>query len=305
MTENSKIEWTDHTMNFWIGCQEVSGACDLCYAREQNRYFGWVDGWGPHGQRRRTQPQNWNKALAWNKRAGEAGKPEFVFTNSLSDFFDKAVDDLGYRDAAWDLIDECRNLIWLILTKRPQNIHNRLPAGWMRNGKPWPHVWFGITTENQEEAERRIPRLLAVPAAKYFLSCEPLLGPLDLTTAEGWLWRYGGRLREPVNGWPDHAKRQGGGIDWVIAGGESDPMKQGRARPANPQWFRSLRDQCEAADVPFFFKQWGDWVSVSEVEGPADKHHVFPDGRTVRHVGKKHAGATLDHEEWKEVPAYG
>lgn len=263
MGKDSKIQWTDNTLNFWIGCQEVSPACDFCYAKTQNLRRHWVDGWGPHGERRRTQ--YWNDARRWNRMARELGVRLKVFSNSLSDFFDKAVDDKPWRGDAWSLIDECRDLDWLILTKRPQNIPNRLPAGWMSGSplKPWPHVWLGTTVENQEEADRRIPHLLAVPAAKHFLSCEPLLGPIRLDQ----LTRYGqtrAYIDNALNGFQSngYGGSYGPRIDWVIPGGETGP----NARPPHPDWLRSLRDQCAAAGVPFFLKAWGDWAPLGQFE---------------------------------------
>lgn len=277
MGANSKIEWTDHTMNFWIGCQEVSPACDFCYAKAQNAHWGWVNGWGPHGERKRTSAANWHKLRKWNQAARAAGVRAKVFSNSLSDFFDNAA-HYTWRREAWHYIEQSPDLDFLILTKRPQNIAKMLPdpeTGVKAWGAGWPNVWLGTTAENQEEANRRIPHLLSVPARIHFLSCEPLLGRLHLP-AQDTYWHP---------------------LDWVICGGESGP----NARPMHPDWARGLRDQCAAAGVPFFFKQWGEWVSVSEVEG-AGTHYHFPDGATVRRTGKKAAGATLDGREWREFP---
>lgn len=338
----TKIEWTwtlgpdgilhrGFTLNFWIGCQEVSPACDFCYAKTQNLRRHWVDGWGPHGQRRRTQ--YWNDARRWNRMARDLGVRLKVFSNSLSDFFDKAVDDKPWRDDAWALIDECRDLDWLILTKRPQNIPNRLPVGWMRqqgDGKPfqpWPHVWFGTTTENQEEADRRIPHLLAVPAAKRFLSCEPLLGAVRLDM----LTRYvqsGALIDNALTGFSSngYGGSYGSKIDWVIAGGESGPD----ARSWHPDWARSLRDQCSKVGVPFFWKQNGEW-SQEDAHRKVVPHAMANDGTLYRsgdlawpngarrgeairadhdkahltmmyRVGKKAAGALLDGVEHRAMP---
>jgi protein gp37 len=163
-----------------------------------------------------------------------------------------------------------------------------------------PNVWLGVSVEDQQRADERIPDLLATPAAVRFISAEPLLGPVDLT-----------RIHETFDDGLGNGKRfdtWGDGpdiagcpkLDWVIAGGESGP----KARPANPQWFRDLRDQCQAASVPFLFKQWGEWVSVSEVEGfEGNPIHTFDDGRNVRRIGKKRAGRTLDGRTHDEFPA--
>lgn len=304
MAENSKIEWTDHTMNFWIGCQEMSPACDFCYARVQNNHWKWVDGWGPHGERRMTGATNWNKPFRWDREAQASGKRTFVFSNSLSDFFDNKIDP-EWRRAAWDVILRCQNLTWLILTKRPQNIAAMLPKTW---DLKWANVWLGTTVENQEEAERRIPHLLAVPAEKHFLSCEPLLGPIDLRAVA---WGHSNALNR---------------VDWIICGGESGP----NARPMHPDWARSVRDQCQATGTPYFLKQWGEFGdedSSRRAEPMALANDgtlyrsvdlAYPDGarygEAIRanhdkahltmmyRIGKAKAGAKLDGREWREFP---
>ena len=224
MAENSGIEWTTHTFNPWIGCTKVSPACDNCYAEVWDNRFGG-ERWGPHAPRTRTK--TWGNPVKWNRQAeGQAERPR-VFCASLADVFDnhKSI-DAAWRRELWALIDQTPNLDWLLLTKRPQNVWKFAPARWLHN--QWPaHVWLGTTVENQSEADRRIPSLLSVPARTRFLSCEPLIGPVDLS-------------------------RHINGLDWVITGGESGP----HYRTADPDWFRSLRDQCGAAGVPFLFKQW-------------------------------------------------
>ncbi|MFZ1430585.1 MAG: phage Gp37/Gp68 family protein [Geminicoccaceae bacterium] len=179
---------------------------------------------------------------------------------------------------------------------------------------PWPlpNVWLGVSVEDQATADERIPVLLDTPAAVRWISAEPLLGPVDLcSTKGGTLWMGGQRgcggthrgigsadcPREPHHHHDDRCKP---GLDWVVTGGESGTG----ARPMHPDWARSLRDQCTAAGVPFLFKQNGEWVSVSEVEGPGD-HYAFPDGATVRMTGKKRAGRTLDGRTWDQYPDQG
>lgn len=269
MAETTGIEWADHTFNPWIGCTKVSPACDHCYAEDWARRHRPKAGlW--QGSRQRTTPDYWKQPLKWNREAAAFraahGRAPMVFCASLADVFDNQVPDEWRRDL-WALIEATPDLIWLLLTKRPQNIAKMVP--WpIALCEPWPNVWFGTTVENQAEADRRIPHLLSVPAAKRFLSCEPLLGPVDLTldglvclacphcAEEGYTeWDTGayvcGRCESTGKGdeW---------GIDWVISGGES-----GReARPSHPDWFRKLRDQCAAAGVPFLFKQWGEWSSA-------------------------------------------
>lgn len=220
MAENSNIEWTDHTFNPWVGCTKISAACDNCYAESWAKRSGLVS-WG--GPRRRTSEANWRKPIKWNANAKDQDIRYRVFCASLADAFDNQVEGLWRRDL-WLLIHATPHLDWLLLTKRPQNIWRFLPNSW--GDKGWHNVWLGTTVENQEEADKRIPRLLDIPARVRFLSCEPLLGPLFL-----------------------------GGMtpDWVIAGGESGPGH----RTPDPNWFRGLRDQCSVAGIPFLFKQWG------------------------------------------------
>ena len=222
MAENSGIEWTHHTFNPWIGCTKVSAACDHCYAEAWDKRFGGTR-WGPHAPRKRTK--TWGNPVRWN-RAAEAQRIRYrVFCASLADVFDnhKSIDP-AWRRELWALIRRTPRLDWLLLTKRPQNIKKMLPADW---GDGWPNVWLGTTVENREEMLRRAPALRAVPAAIRFWSAEPLVGDIGAI---------------PADAMPD----------WIITGGESGA----HYRHADPSWFRSLRDQCAAAGVPFLFKQW-------------------------------------------------
>ena len=256
MAENSKIEWTHHTFNPWTGCTAISPACDHCYAEGWAKRSGHVQ-WGPHGERRRTK--TWGNPVKWNKKAGELGVRFRVFCASLADVFDnhKSIEDSWRRDL-WTMIEDTPNLDWLLLTKRPQNIQRFIPAKWREEG--WPdNVWLGTTVENQDEAEKRIPHLLRLNAKVRFLSCEPLVGPLDLRNiklsgrdAEYWLDALGGT----------HSERAvPPTLHWIISGGESG----NNYRESNPNWFRSLRDQCAATNVPFLFKQW-DGRTQSEIK---------------------------------------
>jgi protein gp37 len=143
--ENSKIEWTDHTFNPWIGCQHVSPGCDNCYAEMlMDTRYGRVE-WGPHGARSKTSDANWKKSLTWNAQAHtfkhEHGRRQRVFCASLADVFDNKVDP-AWREELFELIRKCRRLDWLLLTKRPQNIRKMLPSNW-RDG--YGNVWLGVT----------------------------------------------------------------------------------------------------------------------------------------------------------------
>lgn len=221
MAENSGIEWTTHTFNPWIGCTKVSAACDHCYAEAWDNRFGG-ERWGPHAARTRTK--TWGNPVKWNRQAAESGERPRVFCASLADVFDnhRSIQD-AWRRELWALIRQTPNLDWLLLTKRPQNIARYLPADW---GDGYENVWLGCTVEDQTEYDRRKSHLTAIPAVVHFLSMEPLQGHVDLRGAEG--------------------------LEWVIVGGESG----NHYRPADPDWFRSLRDQCSAAGVAFLFKQW-------------------------------------------------
>lgn len=229
--KQSKIGWTDHTFNPWEGCSKVSPGCDNCFAKagSDDRYKR-VD-WGPGGSRRRVKTTI-NDPLKWHKEAIHSGKRAKVFCGSLCDVFDDHPSiQQEWRDHLWQLIRSTPCLQWLLLTKRPQNITQFLPDDW---GDGYQNVCLMVSTENQQWAERRIPILLATPARWRGLSCEPLLGPLDLTR------------------WIDQ-------IDWVIAGGESGKG----SRPMDPAWARSLRDQCAATNTAYFFKQWGAWAPTT------------------------------------------
>lgn len=262
MSENSKIEWTDHTFNPWEGCQKVGPGCDHCYAETRNARFagGQAVNWGPGAPRRRTSAANWRKPIAWNAAHAEFftvhGRRQRVFCASLADVFDNAVDPVWRRDL-FDLIELTPNLDWLLLTKRIGNVGNMLPVPFDFD-RLYPNVWLGATIVNQAEADRDIPKLLAVPARVRFLSMEPLLGAVDLTRID----LDGHRELYPLVGTTGCEDDDGNptpdlpAIDWVIIGGESGAG----ARPMHPDWARSLRDQCAAAGVPFLFKQWGEWV---------------------------------------------
>lgn len=290
MAEETNIEWADSTFNPWMGCTKVSPACDHCYAETlMDKRHGKVQ-WGPHGERVRTSAGNWQNPRRWQRQAAaflaEHGCRRRVFCASLADVFDNKA-PVGARDDLWQLIRETPDLDWLLLTKRPQNIEKMLPAFW---DEIRGHVWLGTSTENQEEADRRLPVLLAITPrpAVFFASAEPLLGPIDFMTI---------KRKAPLGSMSVLPCEPGGVyLDWIIAGGESGPG----ARPTNPQWYREIRDQCAEAGVAFLFKQWGEWVSVSEVDGPGEIFQFTGsaiedhNSRYVRKVGKRKAGRTLD-----------
>jgi len=282
MVENSKIEWTDHTFNPWIGCTKVSPGCDNCYAETLTSRFKTVT-WGPGQPRSLTGTSYWQAPHRWNKEAAKLKVRPRVFCASLADVFDNEVPP-EWRQRLWRLIAETPHLDWLLLTKRIGNAATMWPAP--IDGVPLKNVWLGISVVNQEEINRDIPKLLNVPAQIRFLSMEPLLGYVHFSDVS--------KRSDAVQ---QLGKKALNGIDWVIVGGESGA----KARPMHPAWARSLRDQCVIVGVPFFFKQWGEYVSVSEVEGTGE-HYTFPDGAIVRRVGKKLAGRTLDGVLWNQYP---
>lgn len=358
MSANTKIEWADHTFNPWIGCMKVGPGCDHCYAAAWDSRFavsGHAERWGAGAERTRTGAANWKLPLRWNNVAAAGNfvqcpacawrgdwrqadrrhgccprcghlPPRFVqarprvFCASLADVFDTEVPD-AWRMDLFKLIADTPHLDWLLLTKRIGNVGRYLQTDGMAFDLMTSRIWLGATVCNQAEADRDIPKLLRVPAAKRFLSIEPMLGPIDLQRAcllacgnKGCCFPIAGTMNE--RGVVDSCE---GGItvecicsrlnriDWVICGGESGP----NARPMHPDWPRSLRDQCAAAGVPFFFKQWGEW-SPGYAEHGNDlgydaictaHQHEWPEGHSSFRVGKKAAGRLLDGREWNEVPA--
>ena len=205
--------------------------------------------------------KHWNEPRKWNKAAAKAGGRHRVFCSSMADVFDAEIPDTE-REKLWALIRETPALDWLLLTKRPENIAQMLPPGW---GEGYANVWLGTTAEDQPRAVERAAHLVSIPARVRFLSCEPLLGPIDFARAEREAsdaidpeWRDGRRGQPLVtflgdqDEWDDF--HQEGKIHWVIVGGESGHG----ARPMHPDWARSIRDQCVRAGVAFHFKQWGE-----------------------------------------------
>jgi protein gp37 len=271
--KSTGIEWTDHTFNPWWGCTKVSPACDNCYAEAWDKRTGG-DHWGPQADRRTFGDKHWTEPLRWNRAAAAAGTRRRVFCASMADVFDNAAPE-GALDRLWQVVRMTQWLDWQLLTKRPQNIKKMLPPDWDHG---YENVWLGTTTENQEEADRRIPYLISVAARVRFLSCEPLLGPILLRPD----WFHGN-------------------LHWIIAGGESGP----RARPSNPEWFRSLRDQCVSSGLAFHFKQWGMWGPEAGRHGCSSKRIQLESASRVEslvRVGKKASGRELDGRTWDYIP---
>lgn len=297
MGENSKIEWTDATWNPVRGCSRVSEGCRNCYAESvAYRFSGPGQPYeglvriGADGKSRRE----WNGTIGFvQEHLSDPLKwksPRRIFVNSMSDLYHPNVPD-RWRDPIYAVMSQTPQHTYQILTKRPDRrrlylseefLESRVDDagvhsfGWCHSNAegrfPLSNVWEGVSVENKN-SKGRIDMLRDTPAALRFLSLEPLLedlGELDLS-----------------------------GMDWVIVGGESGPG----ARPMHLDWARSIRDQCVAAGVPFFFKQWGEYCDTDQM--PADTYQrVDASGEDpgIVRVGKKAAGALLDGREWREFP---
>lgn len=281
MGKDSRIEWTHHTFNPWWGCVKVSAACDHCYAETWAKRLG-ENVWGPSADRRFFGDAHWNEPLKWNREAATERTRRRVFCSSMADVFENRPDLVAHRLRLFKLIEATPHLDWLLLTKRIHLVKKQLPKGYELPG----NVWLGATVENQAEADKRIKYLLAhkSPSVR-FLSCEPLLGPIDLQ-------------KYLVLG------AVGTRVDWVIAGGESGAG----SRPMEPQWPSNLQKQCAAAGVPFHFKQWGHWAPLEHVSDLMTKRTpiqvVRRDGTEVYLVGigKGKAGRTLSGRHWDQFP---
>lgn len=284
MAEKSKIGWTTSTFNPWIGCTRVGPGCDHCYAEaldKRARYGGAVH-WGAGVPRFRTSQKNWQGPLRWNKQqeeafgrfaAGKATRPTpwRVFCASLADVFDNEAPD-QWRADLWGLIRATPYLSWLVVTKRIGNVAKMVPALWLPGGFP-ANVRLLITVCNQEEADRDVPKLLALPC-KNGISYEPALGPVDW---RGWLKRP---YQLPAGPHPS--------LEWIIVGGES--TQGAKARPFNIEWAYWTVEQCEATGVPVFVKQLG-----SLPHGSLNNKRPLPHELVVL---KDRAGA--DPAEWPE-----
>ena len=258
---NSKIEWTDKTWNPVTGCTPISEGCKHCYAERMSKRLAGRCGYDKDEPFKVTfHPDKLDEPLRWRK-------PSRIFVCSMGDLFHEGVDD-GLLCRVFDVMAVAEHHTFLILTKRPARMREFFARCVHGN---FQSLWLGVTAENQQRADERIPILLQIPAAKRFVSIEPMLGPVDLTQIDigGNVWinsltgdcksyhPYGGMWK--ING----SKNK---LDWVICGGETGPG----ARPMHPDWVRSLKDQCQQADVPFFLKSMhidGKIVKLPELDG--------------------------------------
>lgn len=320
---DTKIEWTDKTWNPIRGCSRVSEGCRNCYAeRQAARFRGEGEAYGGLVRMGADGP-HWTGEVAFIERNLEDPlhwrKPCRVFVNSMSDLFHEKVQDEWLNVLFSNVMEIATRHTFQILTKRPERMLKYLSWRWGDGRIPMRNIWIGVSVEDQKTADERIPLLLETPAAVRFISYEPALGPIDLDSeSENGLHALGCGCNECRR----HGKSRG--LDWVIVGGESGPG----ARPMHPDWARSVRDQCQAAEVPFFFKQWGEYAPQAPMYGnEKDELHslslicIEPNGLLtpenedgyyeyqppvgswlVERVGKKSAGRMLDCREWNEYP---
>jgi protein gp37 len=303
VADHSKIEWTDATWSPVTGCTRVSDGCLHCYIertppfRMAGRKFDH-DGIGATTGVR-LHSERLDKPMGWRK-------PRRIFVCSMADLFHDDVPD-GFIGSVWNTMALTPQHTYQILTKRPARMRSLL-SKWAADDWHWrdhqmrwcgpipgplPNVWIGTSVESQQWADIRIPNLLDTPAAVRFLSCEPLLGPVDLSD-----------YVECGADWLGHTC-DGCTVDWVICGGESGDKD---VRPMHPDWARLLRDQCVSNGVAFHFKQWGEHAQLDQL--PADAVTAWElrngpgyPGSTLCHVGKKAAGRELDGRTWDEYPA--
>lgn len=336
MADKTGIEWTESTWNPVTGCSKVSQGCKHCYAERDWARLAHLPAYkGRAFTDVACHPERLDQPLRWMR-------PRLIFVNSMSDLFHPDVPD-SFIDQVFAVMALAKQHTFQVLTKRPERMRDYLRCGGScitvgirqaieRMGyqdigavdKALPNVWLGVSVEDQASADERIPLLLDTPAAVRWVSMEPLLGPVDLTSVRPTIFAA---TANTLTGWwtwdGGPTRREAHTIDWVVVGGESGP----KARPMHPSWARSLRDQCAAADVPFLFKQWGEWREPLEGEdydttmgraqrvpafivAPSGTVHCFENEQTsdggcaMLRVGKKLAGRLLDgvqHDGYPEV----
>ncbi|WP_051294911.1 DUF5131 family protein [Maridesulfovibrio bastinii] len=352
----SNIEWTQQTWNPTIGCSKKSAGCENCYA-ERMAYRMSCNPKAPEGYQSVITDGKWNGKTGLVESALtiplKRKKPTVYFVGSMTDLFHKSVKNY-WLDEIFAVMGSCPQHRFILLTKRPermqeycssrreeirQNYVYRQSFQVLKAAEekgvdlplwPLPNVLLGVTAENQEQADKRIPILLDTPAAARFVSIEPMLGAVDLTPWDecdqcGVMRKDFDSYNEVGKAWDgwqcfNHYNPNGGCdgtfkgvLDWVICGGESGP----NARPMHPDWVSSLRDQCSSAGTPFFFKQWGESVDDLNRQARANVKGAFwmlPNGTTgkvqpepkgcvwMNRVGKHAAGNLLNGQTWEQYP---
>jgi len=304
MADNSKIEWTEASWNPVTGCVEVSPGCDNCYAKTfAERWRGIPGHHFEQGFDVTLRPERLGQPMRWTR-------PRRIFVNSMSDLFHDAIPD-EFIARVFAVMAATPRHTYQLLTKRHARMRSLLNnPEWRSDVFPresvldlhgpsrplptWPlsNVWLGVSVEDQKWADIRIPALLDTPAAIRWLSMEPLLGPVDLRDCAG----VDALEQDWVGGDSGGSGAPHPFVDWVVVGGES-----GRgARPMEPSWARSLRDQCTKAGVPFFFKQWGQWAP--DGDAPYAPGTVPDMHSMIWCSSKKLAGRELDGRMWDEYP---
>jgi protein gp37 len=287
---STKIEWAEETWNPITGCTKISPGCKNCYAERMAKRLKGRYGY-PKDQPFRPgveHPNLLEKPRQWKK-------PRMVFVCSMGDIFHENVSSVGRMKVFKEIKNNPRHT-FLLLTKRPEEARSWLESYFFRLNRVdhLPNVWLGVTAENQEQADKRIPVLLQITAEKRFVSIEPMLGPINLKQVWAKMASGGKYLMDCLNTPPR--------LDWVILGGETGPG----ARPMHPDWARKVRDQCQAANVPFFFKQWGEWLShhdMGTLSGNCEQKIMFSPSKTCMYrVGKKASGRELDGRTWDQYP---
>jgi protein gp37 len=293
--QNTKIEWAHHTFNPWWGCVKVSQGCANCYAERLDKRMNKGEHWGPNSERKAMSAKYWSEPYKWDADARLRMQKQRVFCASMADVFEDHPEVIHHRKRLFDLIESTPHLIWMLLTKRPENISKLITKSW--SYKIPSNAWFGTSVENQETTSR-ITELINQfgsnfgPQNKLFLSMEPLLGPVDLHKVKVFVanqWFYA----LPA-------------IDWVIVGGESGP----KARPMNPEWVRLIRDQCDRESIAFFFKQWGEWgpelkdggIGLLSKKPDLERWMISVGAAYLYRNGKALNGRELDGREWDGVP---
>ena len=277
MGEKTAIGWCHNTFNPWWGCVRVSPGCENCYAEVWSKRRGHKV-WGPKTNTHRLLfgAKHWEAPYRWNARAEKTGVRERTFCGSMCDVFEDHLEVFHARMALYGVIEETPWLDWLLLTKRIENVMDMRPGEWIDHGFP-PNVWIGFSAENQKLMDERSRVAVQIPAAVRFVSIEPQLEHIDAGRyLEGWdseaVHVCGGDNERCFRMCPEEEQYQTLTLDWVINGGESGPG----ARPYDPAWGRSLREQCHSAGRPFYFKQVGSVLGNGKGEEladiPADLH---------------------------------
>src|SRR6056297_2202150 len=302
----NKIEWLQlpgyiaETWNPVTGCTKVSAGCANCWAEKMSKRMAGRYGYPISEPFKVTvHKDRFNIPFTWKK-------PRMVFVCSMGDLFHESITNNVVNDV-FRIIEDNPEHLFLVLTKRPARM-------WEMSGRWGPgafpnNLWFGVSVENQETANQRIPCLLRIPANKRFISCEPLLGKINLKSiiyknngpnyGNSYIDALTGSYTSYITGQRIDKENYFASLDWVIAGGESGP----HARPMHPDWVRSIRDQCKQTGTPLFFKQWGAWMPESQIQRNIKSYEIDMMGQEIMHrVGKKHAGRVLGSEVYSEYP---